>query len=60
MIKVFAYQQGKQKDIGWHAEMPYLKKPKIRKFPKMIDGVKFYLGFKGEVYVAELFDKMFG
>lgn len=62
MTKVFAYQQGKKKDIGWHAETAYLTKPKIRKGFKIIDGIKFYSGYqyKGQIFRADLFHATFG
>lgn len=62
MTKQFAHQQGKEKHIGWHAEMPFDVKPKIRKGFKIIDGVKWYLGYqyKGQMFRADLFDKRFG
>ena len=50
---------GHNKSISWHADMPFLVRPKVQKRPKVIDGIKYYLGLKGETYVAELFDKMF-
>ncbi len=40
-----------------HAEVPYLKQPKITG-EKFIDGVRYYIG-EGKEYLAELFDKMF-
>ena len=49
---------GHNKSISWHADMPFLVRPKVQKRTKIIDGIKYYLG-KDKMYVAELFDKMF-
>lgn len=59
MTKVFAYQQGKQKDIGWRASVPFIQKPKIR-CVKIVDGIKHYFGWNRKLYEASLFDKVFG
>lgn len=57
MTKVFAHQQGKEKFVGWHAEVSALIKPKIHN-EKTINGVRYYFG-NGKRYVADLFDKVF-
>lgn len=57
MIKTIS-NHGALKTVSWHAEMPLITKPKIRKQFKMIDGVKFYLGLRNDKeYRADLFDK---
>lgn len=50
---------GLNKTVDWHPSMPYLVKPKIRG-SKIIEGVKYYLGYKGKIFIAEMFDKVFG
>lgn len=49
---------GMHKVNGWTIEKPFLKMPKI-KGTKIIEGVKYYLGEKGRMFVAEVFDRMF-
>ncbi len=43
--------------LNYHAQVPFLKQPKILG-EKIVDGVKFYVG-EGKEYVADLFDQMF-
>lgn len=42
----------------WIADVPFIARPKTFG-KKKIDGVLYYLGSKGKIYVVELFDKMF-
>lgn len=54
---------GVQSSRGWHAEVPFLVRPKVTRHAKNIDGSLVYIGTgklnKGKVYFKELFDKMF-
>lgn len=43
---------------NWHSDVPFLTRPKTFG-KKKIDGVLYYLGVNGKIYVVELFDKMF-
>lgn len=51
-------RHGYQYTETWHIDKPHLVKPKITG-SKIIDGVKYYLGINGKIYIASLFDKMF-
>lgn len=42
----------------WHADKPMLTKPKIIG-SKEIEGVQYYVGTKGRLYIPHLFDAMF-
>lgn len=50
---------GVTKSVSWHAETAYLVAPKIFKRTVTIDGIVYYRGEKGRMFIKELFDKMF-
>lgn len=51
-------RHGSQYSNGWHINKPLLVKPKVGK-KVSIDGIFYYKGKNGKLYICELFDKMF-